>query len=304
MTGGTGHLGSLLLRRLLADPAVSSITSVARRPLGLTHPRLAHTSADLRAPEARRALAGVDICYHLGFQLWAAGGADAMADANLRGTANVLAGRPGAVVFASSAAVYGAWPDNPLPIREEHPARPNREVPYARHKLEAESRCLDAAPTAVVRLGAVLGAHADPAVIRSVAGYRVAVPAIRGVGQALQFLDESDAVSALVAAGRLLLGRGAPDGGVVCNVATSDWLSAVHIAAIAGGRVLPVPRRLLLPLSEAARRLRVLPFGADRAALIDGPLALDASRAGQLLGWTPTHTSASVLRKALGGGGE
>ena len=36
-----------------------------------------------------------------------------------------------ALVLASSAAVYGAWPDNPLPIDEGHEPHPNVECPYA-----------------------------------------------------------------------------------------------------------------------------------------------------------------------------
>ncbi|MCU4184357.1 NAD-dependent epimerase/dehydratase family protein [Acidiferrimicrobium sp. IK] len=339
LTGGTGHLGSLLLQRLLGWPEVESVVSVARRPLGagpLGDPlsgggpdavsaaggadrrRVTHVRADLRAPEARRALERVDICFHLGFQLWSAGAPAEMAEANLRGTDNVLAARPGAVVLASSAAVYGAWPANPVPLREQDPPRPNPEVPYAQHKLGAETRCLDAAPTVVVRLAAVLGPHADAAVARSVAGYRMAVPAVRGVAQAVQFLDEQDAVEALLAAGRAVLGGGGPGlggggpglggggvglaggSGLVLNAATTDWLSASDIAAVSGGRVLTVSRRLLLAASEAGRRARLLPFGADRAALLGGPLALDSARAGELLGWAPTRTSAAVLAEALG----
>ena len=302
LTGATGHLGALLLGRLLAEPGVESVVSVARRPLApalAADRRVVHVRADLRSDPARRALAGVDLCYHLGFQLWGRGNPASMADANLGGTANVLASGPGAVVLASSAAVYGAWPDNPLPLGEDHPPRPNPEAPYASHKLAAERLCLDAAPTVAVRLGAVLGAHAEQAVARSVAGYKLAVPAIRGAAQAVQFLDEADAVGALLAAGAALQAGGAARAGAVCNAATADWLGARDIAALSGGRVLALPRRPLLAASEAGRRARLLPFGADRAALLNGPLALDPARAAATLGWRPTRTSADVLREAL-----
>ena len=87
---------------------------------------------------------GCDVLVHLGFQLWRSPDAEG---ANVGGTANVVASRPGRIVLASSAAVYGAWPDNPLPLTEAHAPRPNRQCPYAGHKLEAEHRCADAAPT-------------------------------------------------------------------------------------------------------------------------------------------------------------
>src|SRR5205823_2095604 len=148
LTGATGHLGSVVLPLLLADPGVASVHSVARRPLP-DHPKLDHTEADIRDPVVRRALAGVDVLVHLGFQLWRTPDA---AGTNLGGTTNVLAAGPKRVVLASSAAVYGAWPDNPLPLAETSTPRPNDECAYAGQKLEAERRCAEAAPTAALRI--------------------------------------------------------------------------------------------------------------------------------------------------------
>ena len=107
----------------------------------------------------------------------------------------MLLARPGAFVLASSVSVYGAWPDNPLPMDEAHPPRPNLECPYAQQKLASERACAELAGRWVVlRLSAVLGPHADARVARAVRAYRLAVPAIAGAGQALQWLDEADAV--------------------------------------------------------------------------------------------------------------
>ncbi|HLY81365.1 MAG TPA: hypothetical protein VKQ71_00195, partial [Acidimicrobiales bacterium] len=151
----------------------------------------------------------------------------------------------------------------------------------------------ESAPTLVLRIGAVLGAGSDPRIAKATLGYRWAVPAIRGAREALQFVDEADVAAALVAAG--------PSGATgVCNVATADWLSAADIARIAGGRVLRLPRTVLVGASEVIYRLRLLPFGADRSALLNGPLALDCTRAGELLGWRPTRRSADVLAGAVG----
>jgi hypothetical protein len=45
----------------------------------------------------------------------------------------------------------------------------------------------------------------------------------------------------------------------------------------------------------------VSPFGADRAVLINGPLALSAAKAHRLLGWRATRASSDVLAAALQG---
>ncbi|HYX44268.1 MAG TPA: NAD-dependent epimerase/dehydratase family protein, partial [Acidimicrobiales bacterium] len=247
--------------------------------------------ADAAAP---RAIEGVDVLIPLAFRMWREGSANRLGPENLGGTANVLTARPARVVFASSATVYGAWPDNPLPLTEDAAPRPNPEVPYAMQKLEAERRCADAAPTAALRICAVLGPHADPRVRRAAAGYRLAVPAVPGVAQALQFLDEDDAAAALHAAA-----RSAATG--VFNVATADWMTEVDISRVAGGRVLRVPLRVVLPASEALARLRLLPFGADRSVFLNGPLALDPRRAAEAFGWRPTRTSAEVLAGVVRG---
>ena len=262
--------------------------SVARRAIA-PHPKLRHTQADLREDGAREALAGVDVLFHLGFALWRGGDS---AHLNLDGSRNILAARPGRIVLASSAAVYGAWPDNPLPLTEDHWPRPNRQCSYAVQKLRAERICSESAPTLSLRISAVLGPHTAPKVAKAVAGYRTVVPAIRGESGALQFLHEADAASAIHRAG-----SSAAEGAI--NVAPADWLDADGIAAIAGSRVVRVPRLLLLGGSEAAFRLHLVPFGVDRAILIDGPLAIDPSRAARDLSWQATKTSAQVLTDQL-----
>jgi nucleoside-diphosphate-sugar epimerase len=226
-----------------------------------------------------------------------------MAEVNVEGTANVLRARPGAVVLISSAAVYGAWPDNPLPLGEDHPACPNHECPYGSHKLLSESICAqEHGNWAIVRLAAVLGPHADARVARAVQGYRLAVPAVRGVRQAVQWLDEADAVTGLLAVGRALVGPVPGVAGEVFNIAPQDWLSAPEAAAVAGSRVATVPRRALLAGSRVGRRLGITPFGVDRAVLISGPLALSVAKANKVLGWEPERTSAQVLAGALARG--
>jgi UDP-glucose 4-epimerase len=298
----------VLLSRLLDDPEVSQLRTVARRPLPpalaghAARVRLTHTIADLRAPAARRAFERVDLFYHLGAQVWQGrpgAGTGAMYAVNVEGTRNVLSGPPAAVVFASSAAVYGAWPDNPLPIGEAHEPRPNVECQYALQKLVAERTCLsEVLRHVIVRLTAVLGPHADARVARAVRGYRLAVPAVAGTAQAVQWLDENDAVDALLAAGRALLADGGAAGEVV-NVAPPDWLAAGDVAALAHSRVVELPRRFMVAGAEFGRRLGFSPFGADRAVLITGPLALSSAKASQLLGWRATKTSADVLAAAL-----
>jgi nucleoside-diphosphate-sugar epimerase len=131
---------------------------------------------------------------------------------------------------------------------------------------------------------------------------RLAVPALSGVRQAVQWLDEADAVAGVLAAGRALVAPGGGAAGEVFNIATQDWLSAHDAARVAASHVVTVPRRVLMAGSRLGQRLGATPFGVDRAVLISGPLALSVAKAGRVLGWQPTRSSAQVLSDALARG--
>ena len=68
------------------------------------------------------------------------------------------------------------------------------------------------------------------------------------------------------------------------NLAPEDWLAAADVAALAHSRVVELPRRLIVAGAELGRRLGLSPFGADRAVLISGPLALSSCQGDQLTG--------------------
>lgn len=324
LTGATGHIGGRLLQRLLADPGISQVRSVARRPLrppaaqgdGASSDgassygassygagRLRHTLADLASPLARRALEGCDVVYHLAAQVWEGRGEQGMAamySANVTGTANIASADVGAFVLASSVAVYGARPDNPLPMDEAQRPRPNPECPYGQHKWLAEMATATSANRwCTLRLCGVLGPHADARVARATHGLRMVVPTIKGRAQALQWLDEGDAVAGLLAAGQALVEGREGVAGQVFNIATTDWLEAEATAKLAGGRLVELPRDALMAVSRLARWSRLSPFGPDRAVLVDGTLAVSPARAERVLGWRASRQSVDVLASAL-----
>src|SRR3954447_14111301 len=104
--------------------------------------RLADTP-DLNAVVTER-VNGADAIVHLAgvpSEDWLRDPDEAAAD-TVRRTRRVLAdaeaGHVRSLVHVSSAAVYGAWPDNPVPIPEDAPLRPNVSFPYARAHAESE----------------------------------------------------------------------------------------------------------------------------------------------------------------------
>jgi D-erythronate 2-dehydrogenase len=138
---------------LAADPRVAAI----RGDLGeLLAPGVAapYAASDDEAAEARGAAAGAIAAADVVFHLAAAVSAECEADfdlglrANLRATEALLAacraaGTGPVVVFASSLAVFGASPDQPLPAVVDDHTAPNPQSSYGAQKVVGEQLLAD-----------------------------------------------------------------------------------------------------------------------------------------------------------------
>jgi nucleoside-diphosphate-sugar epimerase len=194
-------------------------------------------------------------------------------------------------VQTSSAAVYGAWPNNPVPITEAAPLRPNPGFLPALHDAEKERRvarwCEEhaGASATTLRLAPVVGPGAHGVFARAALG-RPPV-AVRSVERLVQVVHVDDVAAALA-----LAVRGDVDGAV--NVAADGWLSEAAARGLVGGGgpALPndVARRLLRALwssglGEAPPEL--LPYLRHPWVV-----ANDRMRAA---GWRPEHSNESAL---------
>ncbi|HTW08997.1 MAG TPA: NAD-dependent epimerase/dehydratase family protein [Acidimicrobiales bacterium] len=137
VTGAAGNLGRRVTSALCELPYVERVVAVDVARLA-SAPGVEVHEFDLGAPGAQEELAALgkqtDAILHLA---WRPEGDD-----NLRVMRNVLdaagAIEPAQFVHISSATVYGAWADNPLPITEEVAPRPNPSLAYAVQKRSAE----------------------------------------------------------------------------------------------------------------------------------------------------------------------
>jgi nucleoside-diphosphate-sugar epimerase len=154
------------------------------------------------------------------------------------------------VVLVSSAMVYGAWANNPVPLTEDEVLRPDVEFAYAR-QLGAVEQLVDAwrlhaAGRSVTVLRPAVAMAED-----GTSGLASALAAGMGqrVGEAdppAQFLHLDDLASAVLLAAELRL-----DG--VFNVAPDGWIPGERVRALAGA----VPR-VKLPdrINEVVTNLR------------------------------------------------
>ena len=118
------------------------------RPPAVYRPGVAYRSLDVRDAGAVRAAVGEerpDVVVHLAFVLNPIHDEALTYEIDVGGTHNVLeacsAADVGQVLVTSSSTAYGAFPDNPVPLTEEHPVRGVAGFEYARDKAESDRLC-------------------------------------------------------------------------------------------------------------------------------------------------------------------
>ena len=171
VTGASGLVGTRLLSVLAGEPSVTRLVGLdvaepERRARGLEFHR-----ADVAHSELKPLLEGIDVLVHLATVVDPIPDERLMARVNVEGTRRVLdaAAAVGVnkVVRVSSAAVYGAWPNNPVPLTEDAPLRPNSAFSPAVQGAEVErllAEWRDEHPGSIVttlRTAPVLGPGAE-----------------------------------------------------------------------------------------------------------------------------------------------
>lgn len=218
---GSDGLGSRVLRLLAGSDTVRAGKATECDVMVW----LAATDADTRAARGESALAGLT-------------------------TALGQCGSATHVVLVSSAMVYGAWANNPVPLTEDALLRPDVEFPFARQLGAAEQLVDEWRQAAPERTATVL----RPAVSMAADGTsRLASALAAGMGQRMgeadppaQFLHLDDLASAVLLAVERRL-----DG--VYNVAPDGWIAGERVRALAGA----VPRvRLPDSINEVVTNLR------------------------------------------------
>ena len=159
ITGGSGFLGNLIARRLLAEGETVRILDVWDKPS--RPPEIEFVHCDVRdAAGVGKALAGIDVVHHNAALVPLTKSGKEFASVNIDGSrivAEQAAGRVQALIHMSSSAIYGS-PD--CPITAETPYRPI-EI-YGRAKLAGEMAVREVCekhgtPLIVIRPRTILG---------------------------------------------------------------------------------------------------------------------------------------------------
>lgn len=300
VTGGSGQLGTILLRRLAADRAVKSIVNLDLRPPIVASTKLTSIRADVRDGGLERHMEGADALVHLAFLVTQAVPREEMRSINVDGSKNVfqaaLRARVPSIVYASSVAAYGIFKDHPRPIVEETPRRYQSSLTYAATKFEVEAHLdeLEAAhpDTAFARLrpGILGGARMEHALGRALTARTV--PDLGGPPPPW-VLDEDVAEAAMLALKKRA--RGA------FNVVADNPIEPKEFAEAAGFLYLRVPRPVVLGFMKLPRGITGAP--AADPAWIDAaaaPMMISSEKAKRELGWKPKCPTTLDVARRLG----
>jgi nucleoside-diphosphate-sugar epimerase len=297
VTGAAGGIGYALTIRLAASPKVRRVIAIdAKRGdiAGVTW-----RVADVRDPALAGRLAGVDVVVHADLDLAPDSDARQRRAFNVRGAQTVLtaaaAGRVGRVILLTSSMVYGARPDNPVPLPEDAPVAADADSSVAGDMIEIEQlarrspRANPGMAVTVVRPAALVGEPVDTLVTRHFEAPRLLT--VKGCAPRWQFCHIDDLTSALEFAV-----SGGLDGQF--TVGCDGWLEQDEVEEISGMKSIELPARLTFGTAQRLHRLGVTPAPAMDLRYVVYPWVTDCA-ALRAAGWRPQFTNAEALRALL-----
>lgn len=309
ITGCSGYIGSRLLHFLDGDDGVSKIVGVDVVPPRTPSGKLDFCRMDVRD----RALSelflgkGVEKVVHLAFVLNPIHDDALMHDIDVNGTRNTLAATEACgarhLVVASSTSAFGARPDNPEWLTEEHPPWRQPNYTYASDKYEVEMLVrsfMDMNPetnVAVIRPCIVLGPHVGNYLSGLMLDLPV-FPAVYGVRPEMQFVHEDDAAEVFLKA----LQSGASG---YFHAVGEGTLGLDRLCRIAGKRIVGLPPRLLYPAVDLLWKIHA-PLITCPSGFVDFVRyrwTASDDRTREALGLGPRRSSEDAVRAMLEGRG-
>ncbi|HEY7879902.1 MAG TPA: NAD-dependent epimerase/dehydratase family protein [Streptosporangiaceae bacterium] len=297
VTGAAQGLGHALTARLAASDRIGRVVAIDDHRGDVTG--VTWRVVDVRDPALAGRLTGVDVVVHTDVDLAPDTDARARRAFNVRGAQTVLtaaaAGRVGRAVLVTSAMVYGARPDNPVPLEESASPAADLDGSVVGDLLEIEQlarRSAAAHPgldVTVVRPAALVGDGVETAVTRHFEAPRLLT--VKGTRPRWQFCHVDDLVSALelTAAGELT-GSFA--------VGCEGWLEQEDVEEISGLRRLELPSGLTFGTVQRLHRAGLTPVPVVDLNFIVYPWVVDC-RALRDAGWRPQHSNAEAFRILL-----
>jgi nucleoside-diphosphate-sugar epimerase len=297
VTGAASGLGHALTLRLAGSDRIGRVIAIDGHRGDATG--VTWRVVDIRDPALAGRLAGADVVVHTDLDLAPDSDHRARRAYNVRGAQTVLtaaaAGRVGRVVLVSSAMVYGARPDNPVPLPESAPLGADLDGSVVGDLMEIEllaQRSPVANPgmaVTVVRPAALVGEGVDTLITRHFEAPRLL--AVKGCAPRWQFCHVDDLVSALELAAA---GEVAGTFAVGCD----GWLEQEQVEELSGLRRIELPAGLTFGTAQRLHRAGITPALVTDLHFVVYPWVVDCATLREA-GWKPVFDNGTALAVLL-----
>ena len=297
ITGAARGLGHALAVRLAASALIRRVIAIddhRGEATGVTW-----RVVDVRDPALAGRLAEVDVLVHTDLDLAPESDRHTRRAFNVRGVQTVLtaaaAGRVSRVILITSAMVYGARPENPVPLKESAPLAAEPDGSVVGDLLEIEDLARRSPRTnpgtmiTVVRPAALVGPGVDTFVTRHFEAPRLLT--VKGSAPRWQFCHTDDLLSALELA---VAGEVTGAFAVGCD----GWLDQEQVEELSGLRRIELPSGLTFGAAQRLHRVGITPAPATDLSYVVYPWVVDCATL-RAAGWRPGYQNETALAALL-----
>jgi nucleoside-diphosphate-sugar epimerase len=297
VTGAAHDLGFALTARLAQSDRFSRVIAMDDHRGELTG--VVWRMVDIRDPMLASRLGGIDVIVHTDLDLAAGSDHKARRAYNVRGAQTVLtaaaAGGVGRVILVTSAMVYGAHPDNQVPLEESAPLNADPDGSVVGDFMEIEQlaerspRTNPGMAVTVVRPAALVGEGIDTLITRHFEAPRLL--AVKGCAPRWQFCHVTDLISAIE-----LAATGAVSGAFA--VGCEGWLDQDQVEELSGLRRIELPAGVTFATAQRLHRAGITPAPVADLHYVVYPWVVDCQTLREA-GWKPCVSNTEALRQLL-----
>lgn len=308
VVGAAGPAGQAILRALVAAAAagrsgepggarIGAVLAIDSEPVSVAGTQ--SRQVDPADPALAQALRGIDTAVYVAARTdlaqELAEGRPRRRQRNLRRAQTVItaaaAAGVGHLVVVTSAKVYGARPDNPVPLEDDAPLRAVADAGIVGDLMDVEQLVAVARDVhpglrlTVVRPAALVGGDVDTVITRHFEAPRLLM--VRGSEPAWQFchVDDLGSAVAVVVAHQL---------GPAVTVGCEGHLTQQEVERLTGMRRVELSLAVAQGTADRLHRVGVLPTPASDLAFVVYPWAVSSGTL-RAHGWEPAYDNATCL---------
>lgn len=308
VVGAAGPAGQSILRALVAAAArgrsgeaggarIGAVLAIDTEPVQVAGTQ--SRQVDPADPALAQALQGIDTAVYVAARTdlaqELAEGRPRRRQRNLRRAQTVItaaaAAGVGHLVVVTSAKVYGARPDNPVPLEDDAPLRAVADGGIVGDLMDVEQLVAVARDVhpglrlTVVRPAALVGGDVDTVITRHFEAPRLLM--VRGSEPAWQFchVDDLGSAVAVVVAHQL---------GPAVTVGCEGYLTQQEVERLTGMRRVELSLAVAQGTADRLHRVGVLPTPASDLAFVVYPWAVSSGTL-RAHGWEPAYDNATCL---------